>query len=188
MKSIEWEELKPPDDDAVMDDDEDGVKYGTVLDTGTGLFLLNDMLHPFRQYKFWIAHTTFWITEDHFDSLKFLEGVEVVKVLSPYRFMLAPAKLFDHEKVKKAVENCLGIFSNEMSRIIGGIDDLKRELMSTCKEWAIYVFPNGEYEYVTSDNPEYKNRIKLFEEYESLSSGMIITHDMEDGSASTLMG
>ena len=53
----------------------------------------------------WLGHTNFNITEDVLTKLEELDGVEVLKVCSRYRFFVGIGKMFDFKEVRKTIEN-----------------------------------------------------------------------------------
>jgi hypothetical protein len=55
----------------------------------------------------WIGHTNFDITIKTKNILDKIEGVEVLKVLSRYRFFIGIGKLFDFKEVRQEIEENL---------------------------------------------------------------------------------
>lgn len=55
----------------------------------------------------WIAHTNFDITETIKNAINKVEGVEVLKIHSRYRFFIGVGKMFDFKEVRKEIENRL---------------------------------------------------------------------------------
>lgn len=53
----------------------------------------------------WIAHTNFNITLDIKNNLDRIEGVELLKVFSRYRFLVGVGKMFDFSDVRKRIED-----------------------------------------------------------------------------------
>ena len=179
MKKIIWEKMYIDDQpvSVVGEDDEEIETEGVALDTGNGIVLLNDSLHPLKQYNLWTAHTNFWVTEKHFNWLRFTDGVEVVQVMSPYRFILAPGKAFDEDEVKRNCELMLGVMSSELKNIVSGVEELRDYLQDNFERWAIYVWPNGEYEHVTGNSKDFDMSYDVFKECQRLSSGMLLSHE-----------
>lgn len=52
----------------------------------------------------WIAHTNFDITERIKNAINKIEGVEVLKIYSRYRFFIGVGKMFDFKDVRKEIE------------------------------------------------------------------------------------
>lgn len=55
----------------------------------------------------WIGYTNFDITPTIKNKLDTIEGVEILKVLSRYRFFIGIGKLFDFKEVRKNIEDNL---------------------------------------------------------------------------------
>jgi hypothetical protein len=53
----------------------------------------------------WIAHTNFNITLDIKNNLDRIEGVELLKVFSRYRFLVGVGRMFDFSDVRKKIED-----------------------------------------------------------------------------------
>lgn len=56
-------------------------------------------------FECWIGHTNFDITKDIKDTLDKTQGIEILKILSRYRFFIGVGKMFDFKNVRKNVEN-----------------------------------------------------------------------------------
>jgi hypothetical protein len=52
----------------------------------------------------WIGHANFNITEDIKDTVDEVEGVEMLKIYSRYRFFVGIGKMFDFKQVRKDIE------------------------------------------------------------------------------------
>jgi hypothetical protein len=55
----------------------------------------------------WIGYSNFDITPSIKNTLDTIEGVEILKVLSRYRFFIGIGKLFDFKEVRKRIEDNL---------------------------------------------------------------------------------
>lgn len=55
-------------------------------------------------FECWIGHTNFDITTNTKDLLDETEGVEILKILSRYRFFVGIGKMFDFKNVRKIIE------------------------------------------------------------------------------------
>lgn len=53
----------------------------------------------------WLGHTNFNLTEDIKTTLNAIDGVEVLKICSRYRFFIGVGKMFDFSEVRKNIEN-----------------------------------------------------------------------------------
>ena len=52
----------------------------------------------------WLGHTNFNLTEEIKDSLNKIDGVEVLKICSRYRFFVGIGKMFDFSDVRERIE------------------------------------------------------------------------------------
>ena len=55
----------------------------------------------------WIAHTNFDITEKIKKTLDNIDGVEILKVMSRYRFFIGVGKMFKFQHVRGTIEEKL---------------------------------------------------------------------------------
>jgi len=55
----------------------------------------------------WMGHTNFNITPKLRDVLDAVDGVEVLKICSRYRFFIGVGKMFDFTNVRKSIEDSL---------------------------------------------------------------------------------
>ena len=65
--------------------------------------LMDDMA-MLSNFDCWIGHTNFDITKEIKSMLNKTEGVELLKVLSRYRFFVGIGKMFDFKEVRKNIE------------------------------------------------------------------------------------
>jgi|TARA_B100000085_G_scaffold278281_2_gene299864 hypothetical protein len=61
----------------------------------------------------WLGHTNFNITKDVLDTLESMEGVEVLKVCSRYRFFVGIGRMFDFSEVRQNIEDTLTTFQEK---------------------------------------------------------------------------
>lgn len=55
----------------------------------------------------WMGHTNFNITNEVKNELNKIDGVEVLKICSRYRFFLGVGKMFDFSSVRRNIEDVL---------------------------------------------------------------------------------
>ena len=53
----------------------------------------------------WMGHTNFNLTEDIKESLNKIDGIEVLKICSRYRFFVGVGRMFDFSDVRKNIED-----------------------------------------------------------------------------------
>ncbi len=117
--------------------------------TPFGLWKIDDSFHPMKQFKFWMGHTNFSIGESSKEIIKKTAGVEVLRIISRYRFIIAIGTLFDTTQVKLDIQQRVcgldvkDISLNDGKRLSIILDELK----SNFKDWCIYIFPNASYDY-----------------------------------------
>lgn len=126
MRKIVWETqfLDKNNNDNLEDQDEDvdfledheiddpfpEKEIQDVMSTPFGIFRIDHKLNPYYNYKFYVGHTNFDITEEVADMIEKHPGVEVLKIISRYRFIIATGKAFDSGLVRKGIEN---LFSDD---------------------------------------------------------------------------
>ena len=55
----------------------------------------------------WIGHCNFNLTDDIKDEMDKIEGIEVLKICSRYRFFIGIGKMFDFKNVRQDIENII---------------------------------------------------------------------------------
>ena len=58
-------------------------------------------------FNCWVGHTNFDITTNTLNTLDKVEGVELLKIVSRYRFFIGIGKMFHFKNVRKDLENQL---------------------------------------------------------------------------------
>ena len=156
-----------------------------VVSTALGIFEIYDRNKPSNKYDCWIGHTNFDITYEIKNIIERIDGVEVLKVLTRYRFFVGVAKMFDFKTVRVEIEKILcgkhtenheECVLDDETRV--AVDDIKSRISSQ-KLWAIYVFPNGQIDYISSDNTtdaEYFDRLQVFKTAKEYSGGVLLNN------------
>jgi hypothetical protein len=57
----------------------------------------------------WMGHTNFNITPEIKEELNKVDGVEILKICSRYRFFVGVGKMFDFSNVRRSIENTLSV-------------------------------------------------------------------------------
>lgn len=60
-----------------------------------------------QNFDCWIGHTNFDITQDIKDSLDTIQGVELMNIMSRYRFFIGIGRMFEFKNVRRLIENTL---------------------------------------------------------------------------------
>ena len=76
------------------------------------------------RFDCWIGHTNFNITTSIKDKLNEVDGIEVLNVISRYRFFIGIGKMFKFSEVRKDIENCILVKGETIeSRIESSIEE-----------------------------------------------------------------
>lgn len=154
-----------------------------VTNTVFGQYLLSDELHPYKTFQLWQADTNFKITKGDWKKLIDINGVEILVPITRYKFMVGVGKLFSFSNVRVDIEFALcqkhkidiAINHIEDNSLRARLIDIKSKIKNS-NSWAIYVFPNGNIDYTTSDNFDYAEKLQLYRESYLLSNGLFITN------------
>jgi hypothetical protein len=68
--------------------------------------LLND-IQVISTFDCWIGHTNFDITNLIKDKLNKVDGIELLKIYSRYRFLIGVGHMFNFKEVRKSIEKTL---------------------------------------------------------------------------------
>lgn len=96
------------EEDLSFDDDDDEIDDNNPLKNLLMMPLSENMIQELSvisNFDCWIAHTNFDITYGIKNKLNKIEGVEVLKIFSRYRFFVGIGKMFDFAEVRKNIEN-----------------------------------------------------------------------------------
>ena len=99
------------DEEEETEDYETEVYSGTAANSQLPLLpisqqLMDDMA-MLSNFECWIAHTNFDITRELKNKLNKVEGVELLKICSRYRFFIGIGKMFDFKEVRKNIEESI---------------------------------------------------------------------------------
>jgi hypothetical protein len=151
-----------------------------IIHTPLGPYPEDSLLKPSDRWDCWTAHTNFDITTDMADKLETeVGGIEALKVIGRYSFFIGVAKLFDIAEVRKDVETLLcGYTEQEVldSKEVRVTVDLVKQQLESKKYWSLFVSPEGEVEYVVSDEMDkgYLDGLNGLLEMKSLIGGIIL--------------
>jgi hypothetical protein len=115
--------------------------------------------------------------------MKDVPGVEVLQVITRYRFIVGVGELFDIRNVRTNIEELLGCHQDEDDMIsdeviLQRIHELRQQL-AVYDQWAIYVFPNGEIDFATSEEDNFGQQLNLYRQAVDHSNGVLIESDNE---------
>lgn len=170
-----------------------------AINTPFGLYDIKDGLIPTKHFEFWLGHTNFNLDEETIDRICKVDGVEVLKIISRYRFILAPGKAFSFSEVRRELENALKLGTKirnpkkdkaslsidvellktilkdeELKEVLEVIDNLS---LNKDDKWIFYMFPNGKYEYyLSSENENFQDIYNQYKEIYEKASGIFYTN------------
>lgn len=155
----------------------------SLMMTPFGPFRVDDTLNPFKHFKFWMGSTNFNITPTVRDVIAQIPGVEILQVLTRYKFIVGIGKLFNFRDVRVTIEQLLcgkhlthsAISEIQTPEIQEQVLSLKDKLTKEHSKWAIYVFPNGKIDFAVDD--DYDKKLKLYLEAQEVSNGLVITSE-----------
>ncbi len=89
-------------------------------------------------HSIWIGHAGQNVTAAHVDDIELIPGVDILKVLTRYSFLVAVPPQFDDATVKRAVENvvCPNQENVRLRRMVAGANRLYTH-------WVISQDPDG---------------------------------------------
>lgn len=199
-KKIAWE---PWDEDVIEqeiaedfysgqtdEDDEDGVmqdammfldKIPSLVTTPMGMYQLHDKMNIMNQFDCWMGYTNFDITESVKDIIEDTEGVELLNIMTRYRFFIGVGKLFNFSDVRIEIERSICGDHNSDDDDDDDYDlisteyteetvDMIRDSISTDRYWAIFVCKSGEILYTSTNKDNDKTYIETLERYKKRKS------------------
>lgn len=98
-------------DDDDIDEDEDARPDIDVVPnrplkfiaTSMGHIPLTEYTQPSKVFNFWVGHTNFDVTEDIYDVIEEVDGVEILDIFTRYRFRIGIGEMFEHGDVMRDV-------------------------------------------------------------------------------------
>jgi hypothetical protein len=110
MSEDEIEDFNEEEDLEDYEDEEDINDAKSLIESSTMLPLtpqLIDDISLISSFDCWIGHTNFDITNSIKEKLDKMDGVEVLKVWSRYRFFIGIGQMFDFTEVRNNIEKML---------------------------------------------------------------------------------
>lgn len=153
MKQIYWEKLNYA---KLTEEQKD-----SIINTPLGIFNINEVTN---QFNLWIGHTNFKLTTGFLKNVRNIVGVESFNDISPIRFVVSIGKLFNEENVKREIEDI--VKEDEFF-------ELKNSLQKY-DDWAIYQFPNGQFEVTHSKKKDFSKKLNEFNEMKLDIGGKLI--------------
>ncbi len=122
----------------------------SILVGENGIIPIFETNLPSNMYNLWTGHTNFRITDKRFDAIEKVNGVESVKVYSPYRFRIAIGKVFNPKSVREKIEKAL-IKPKKTKDLSFNENKL---LNRKYKFWAKVYFENNEFDLIVGDTTD----------------------------------
>ena len=186
------EKIRVEDEDEELTDDalELMSKIPKLVSTPLGVFQLHDKMNPMRQYECWMGHTNFDITHQIQKQVEKIDGIELLSVISRYRFFLGVAKMFDFRNVRIDIESLLNC--NQPDSSSSSEDDdftveetvqIIKEIISNDKHWAIFIDPEGRVDYASTNidhDISFLEKLRLYKKLFNRKGGKILHPDSEE--------
>jgi hypothetical protein len=74
---------------------------------------ISEMITLSSNFECWMGHANFNLTEEVRDNLKQIDGVEILKICSRYRFFIGIGRMFDFSEVRTQIQKELLLDSEE---------------------------------------------------------------------------
>ena len=202
-KKIAWEKW---DDDiltdeiaetlSIEDDDDEELaedalelmsKIPKLVSTPLGIFQLYDKMSPIRQYDCWMGYTNFDITQQVEKQIEKIEGVELLFVISRYRFFLGVAKMFEFRDVRTGIESLLRCNQEESESTDDEVTteetvEIIKEIISEDKHWIIFIGKDGVVDYASTNQDHdisFLEKVRLYKKIVKRKGGTILHPDNE---------
>ena len=154
-------------------------KIPSLVTTPMGMYQLHDKMNIMTQFDCWRGYTNFDITTSVQDALESVDGVELLEVMSRYRFFLGVGKLFNFSDVRRDVEEQL-CDNFELDSDTEETVEMIKESLSSDRFWTIFVSGNGEILYASTneiDDKNYLNQIKTYNKQRNLHGGLFFENE-----------
>jgi len=168
------------------DDDEEAVedalaflqKIPSLVTTPMGMYQLHDKMNIVNQFDCWMGYTNFDITKSVQDAIEKIEGVELLSVMTRYRFFLGVGKLFEFSSVRRLIEESL--CDLQLDEDTEEAVDIIREDISSDRYWAIFVTQAGEISYASTNSEsdeDYLNKLSYYIKRKKKNGGFIFQNE-----------
>ena len=168
-------------------------KIPKLVSTPLGIFQLYDKMSPIRQFECWMGYTNFDITRHIEKQVEKIKGVELLFVISRYRFFVGVAKMFNFRNVRIDIESLLNCNEKGLEVDSTSADDMEitteetialiKDIISADKHWAIFISPDGQIDYASTNQDHdfsFLETLRLYKKIRSRKGGTILHPDNED--------
>ena len=150
----------------------------SLVTTPMGVYQLHDKMNIMNQFDCWMGYTNFDITQSVKDALEKVEGVELLNIMSRYRFFLGVGKMFKFSDVRRLVEKavrCCPLDQDTRESV-----DLIKDSISSDRYWTIFVSQSGEISYASTNSEadeDYFSKLKHYQKRKKKNGGFIFQND-----------
>ena len=161
-------------------------KIPKLISTPMGIYQLHDKMNPVKQFDCWTGYTNFDITTSVQSKIESVEGVELLSILSRYRFFLGVGKLFKFKDVRAKIEKGLRESKSVAFQINEETEEtvnVIKSIISQDKYWAIFVSHTGEIEYSSTneeDDQAHLTKVLSYGKLKKQFGGKIFHPNTED--------
>ena len=167
-------------------EDEEGVEEAlafleripSLVTTPMDMFQLHDKMNIMNQFDCWMGYTNFDITKSVEETIESTEGVELLSVMTRYRFFLGVGKMFSFSDVRRSIESKL--CSSTLDQNTKESVDLIKASISSDRYWTIFVSQSGEISYASTNNEEdedYFSKLSHYQKRKTKNGGVIFQND-----------
>ena len=131
-----------------------------------------------NQFDCWMGYTNFDITKSVEETIESTEGVELLSVMTRYRFFLGVGKMFSFSDVRRSIESKL--CSSTLDQNTKESVDLIKASISSDRYWTIFVSQSGEISYASTNNEEdedYFSKLSHYQKRKTKNGGVIFQND-----------
>lgn len=140
------------------DNDEDKLGVPTIQDTPLGLYRIEDTFHPYKIMDVYIGHTNFDITKEIMLLINMIGGVNCLRVLSRYNFVIGIGKAFNSTEVLQNIENILTTKTQYTPQLLLDVkNNLVKKMKKSSSWYNLVVFPDGSF--ITNTDKEKAEKI-----------------------------
>lgn len=152
-----------------------------LIHTPVGVYPMESMFKPSSRWDCWVGTTNFDITKSIKNTLKLMEGIEALRILGRYTFFIGIPITFDFKNVRINIEKTIcdyteqEILDDELQITV----DLVKKQITSKKYWSIFVSPNGNVDYIVSNDldKKYLDGLNELLELKKLLGGIILRGD-----------
>lgn len=179
-RKIVWDKWSSPfsENEYGPEGEEKSISVRPVVASAVGLVPITIYGKLTDNFDFWVGHSNFNISKQMIGEIERVPGVETLDIATRYRFRVGVGKAFNNEVVRENIGILLGVMPEPSYKF----DEKTRNKIEAIKEvaqkyenWAIYVLPNGQIEFIHDSNARlFEEKLEVVETTQALAGGMII--------------